>query len=119
MQTRNRSTTVVTESKVQATLRRAPARELGAEEDRAMRMRLGASIPAAAPLERKPRGNDDAEIELLAAEIEMFMRMRDQLRAHAARRAAASAPVERRAVAVAPRTSPTKSKIVRALRKKI
>ncbi|HET7753167.1 MAG TPA: hypothetical protein VFK85_04590 [Anaeromyxobacteraceae bacterium] len=115
MQTRNRST-VVSESAVQATLRRAPARELQADEDRAMRMRLGASVPAGAPLERKPAGNEDAEIELLAAEIEMFMRMRDQLRAHAARRAATSAAAaEHRPVA---RVSAAKTKIVRALRKK-
>lgn len=114
MQKRTRSTAVVSEKTAQAALRRAPARELEGEEERAMRMRLGASVPAAAPLERKPVGSDDAEIEILAREIEMFMRMRDQLRAHAARRNPAATAVQ----AASRASSPTKAKIVRALRKK-
>lgn len=119
MQKRTRSTVVVSESTVQATLRRGPARELAAEEDRAVRMRVGASVPAGAPLDRKPAGTEDAEIELLAAEIEMFMRMRDQLRAHAARRAGARAQAASQPAPVAAsRMSPTKAKIVRALRNK-
>jgi hypothetical protein len=83
-----------------------------------MRMRLGASAPVAAPLERKPKGNEDAEIELLAAEIEMFMRMRDQLRAHAARRAGRTAAAAAERPSTAARPSAMKTKIVRALRKK-
>lgn len=119
MQTRKRSTAVVSESAVQAALRRAPVRELGADEDRAMRMRLGASVPPGAPLERKPKGHEDTEIELRAAEIEMFMRMRDQLRAHAARLAARPATATAREPrAAVTHMSPTKAKIVRALRKK-
>jgi hypothetical protein len=115
MQKRNRTTAAVSEGEVQAALRRGPARSLAADEDRVMRMRLGASVPSREPLERKPAGNDDAEIELLAAEIEMFMRMRDQLRAHAARRARPAPTAEQRPSAP---MSPTKAKIVRALRKK-
>jgi hypothetical protein len=92
-----------------------------------MRMRLGATLPPGERLERKPRGDEDAELEVLAAEIELFMRMRDQHRAHAARlgRAAAAktahaakAEPAARSEAAASRMSPAKAKIVRALRKK-
>ena len=67
-------TAVVTESAVQAALRRGPAAELGAEEEKAMRMRLGASLPRAAALERKAPAGSDAELELLAYEIEAHLR---------------------------------------------
>jgi hypothetical protein len=99
-----KKTAVVTESAVQAALRRGPARELAAEEEKAMRMRLGAALPRSSPLERKVLAGSDAEIELLAFEIEAYLRMRE--------RGLASRP---RAV---PRDSRTKEKIVRALRKK-
>jgi hypothetical protein len=99
-----KKTAVVTESAVQAALRRGPAVELGAEEEKAMRMRLGASLPRAARLERKVLEGSDAELELLAFEIEAFLELRSRTAAGRAR--------------PAPRDSRTKEKIVRALRKK-
>jgi hypothetical protein len=111
MQTKNR-TAVVTEAAAQAALRRRTSPELAPEEDRALRMRLGAPAPRAAPLERKALGGD-LEIELLAFEIEAFMKWKAHLEAV---RAANPAPVA--APAVAPTTSRTKEKIVRALRRK-
>lgn len=101
-------TAVVTESAVQAALRRGPAVELGAEEEKAMRMRLGASLPRSAPLERKVLAGSDAELELLAVEIEAFLHLR-------ARAAPAPRPAPARG---APQDSRVKEKIVRALRKK-
>ena len=50
---------VVTEADAHAVLRRAPARELAPEEEKVMRMRLGASPPRAAPLERSFDGPSD------------------------------------------------------------
>ena len=99
-----KKTAVVTESAVQAALRRGPAPELGAEEEQAMRMRLGAALPRTARLERKVLEGTDAELELLAFEIEAFLHQRS--RAPSARPRAA------------PRDSRTKEKIVRALRKR-
>jgi hypothetical protein len=66
---------VVTEGAAQAALRRGPARELSPDEEKVMRMRLGASPPRAAPLERVFEERTDLEIEVLAAEIEAFMRL--------------------------------------------
>ncbi len=96
---------VVTESTVQAALRRGPARELAPEEEKALRMRLGATPPRGARLQRAAEGNEDLEIELLAYEIEAHLK----LRARRAERAAAPRPLPSRA----------KQKIVRALRKKV
>ncbi len=97
---------VATEAGAHAALRHAPARELSPEEERVMRMRLGAAPPRAAPLERSYEEGSDLEIEIRAAEIEAWMRWK----ARAAERAAARpAPVPSRA----------KEKIVRALRKKV
>ena len=99
-----KKTAVITESAVQAALRRGPALELSADEEKAMRMRLGASLPRAARLERKVLEGSDAELELLAFEIEAYLQLRG--------RAAAADPRP------APRDSRAKEKIVRALRKK-
>ncbi len=94
---------VVTESAAQAVLRRSGVRDLSPSEEKVMRMRLGASVPRKEHLERVGRGNSDLEIELLAFEIEAFLRLRE-------RRALRPAP--------APTTSRAKEKIIRALRKK-
>jgi len=102
---KNGGVRVVTEAGAHAALRRAPAQELSAEEDRVVRMRLGASPPREAPLERSFEEPSDLEIEIRAAEIEAWLRWK----AHAAERA------EPRA---APLASRTKEKIVRALRRK-
>jgi len=99
-----KKTAVIKESAVQAALRRGPALELGAEEENAMRMRLGASLPRTARLERKVLEGTDAELELLAFEIEAWLRVRPAGATSCAR--------------ATPRDSRTKEKIVRALRKK-
>ena len=96
---------VVTEAGAQAVLRRAPARELSPEEDRVMRMRLGATTPRAAPLERSFEGLSDLEIEIRAAEIEAWLRWKSHL-------------AERAEPRPSPQPSRTKEKIVRALRRK-
>ncbi len=96
-------TAVVTESAAQAVLRRGAAVELAPDEEKVMRMRLGASLPLSARLERIAVATD-TEIELLAYEIEAFLRLRQR----------ATSP-ER---APAPIASRAKEKIVRALRKK-
>lgn len=73
-----------------------------------MRMRLGASPPRSAPLERAAEPGSDLEIELRAAEIEAYMRWKAR-------------EEERVAAFPGARPSPsrTKEKIVRALRKKL
>jgi hypothetical protein len=112
----HRVTNVVTEGSAQAALRRGPATKLLPEEERVLRMRLGASPPRTAPLERSVEDLSDLEIELLSYEIEGFMKAR----AHAEARSgleAARAPAAPRLPA--PRASRTKEKIVRALWKKV
>lgn len=104
MQTKKTATMVATEPAAQAVLRRGATRDLSAEEERVLRMRLGAAPARTAPLETKAAGRTDLEIELLAAEIEAHLRWREH-RAAAAR-------------AVTPQPSRTKEKIVRALRRK-
>lgn len=99
---------VADEGVAQAALRRGPAKALSAEEERVIRMRLGASPPRAAPLGRVAEGLTDLEIEVYAAEIEAYMkwRAREEERVASRRAAPAAAP------------SRTKEKIIRALRKK-
>ena len=99
---------VVTEGAAQAALRRGPARELSAEEEKVVRMRLGASPPRTATLERAGEGLTDLEIEIYATEIEAYMKWK-------ARRP--DRPATARAPAIATRDSRTKERIVRALRK--
>jgi hypothetical protein len=96
---------VVTEGAAQAALRRGPAKELSPEEEKVLRMRLGAAPPRATPLERAAEGLTDLDIEIYAAEIEAYMKWR--------------AREETRTVPGAPRPQPSraKEKIVRALRK--
>ncbi len=109
MVTKKKSATgVVTEGAAQADLRRGPARELSPEEDKVLRMRLGAAPARGAPLERAAEGLTDLEIEVYAAEIEAFMKWKAR-QAPAAPAAAPAAP--------AAQPSRTKEKIVRALRK--
>jgi len=96
-------TAVVSEGAAQAALRRGAVPSLAPEEERALRMRLGASLPMTARLERIATASD-AEIDLLAIEIEAFL--------------AGRARPAGRAAAAAPSPSRTKEKIVRALRRK-
>jgi hypothetical protein len=108
------ASTVVTEGAAQASLRRGPARELSAEEDKVMRMRLGAALPRTAELEWTERElSEDQQIELQAMQIEAWMKWKDHL---AAQRAPRTAPGQ--TTLPAPQVSRTKEKIVRALRKK-
>jgi hypothetical protein len=101
---KNTSVGVVTEGGAHAALRRAPARELSPEEEKVMRMRLGAAPPRSVPLERSFEPHTDLEIEVRAAEIEAWMKWK----ARAAEPTRPAAPVPSRA----------KEKIIRALRKK-
>jgi hypothetical protein len=109
---------VVTEGAAQAALRRGPARELSSDEEKVMRMRLGAALPRTAELEWTERElSEDQQIELQAMQIEAWMKWKRHL---AARRAGAgqattATPARTRP---APQVSRTKEKIVRALRKK-
>jgi len=96
---------VVTEGAAQAALRRGPAKALSPDEEKVLRMRLGAAPPRSAPLERAGAGLTDLEIEVYAAEIEAYMKWK-------AREAARSEPAAPR-----PQPSRTKDKILRALRK--
>lgn len=114
METKKSGTsTVVTEGTAQAALRRGPARRLTGEEERVMRMRLGAAPPRTAPLERTATEPlSDLEIEVLSYEIEAYMKWR------ARNPAPAGAPARARAAPAQARDSRTKEKIVRALRKK-
>ena len=104
---KNAGVRVVTEAGAHAALRRAPAPELSPEEDKVMRMRLGAAPPRAAPLERSYEADPDLEIELGAAEIEAWMRWKEHVAARTTPRAQPS-----------PSPSRAKEKIVRALRRK-
>ncbi len=112
---------VVTEGAAQAALRRGPARELSSDEEKVMRMRLGAALPRAAELEWTERElSEDQQIELQAMQIEAWMKWKEHLAAH---RASAGRTGQATRAAPArtlppPQVSRTKEKIVRALRKK-
>jgi DNA-directed RNA polymerase sigma subunit (sigma70/sigma32) len=95
----------VTEAAAQAVLRRGPAPDLAPDEEKVMRMRLGASPPARKALERVGQGFSDTEIELLSYEIEAHLKLRGRVGQGTSRRAP-------------PAPSRVKEKIVRALRKK-
>jgi hypothetical protein len=110
MESKKRSTAVVTEGGAQAALRRGPARELAPEEERVIRMRLGAAVPRTAPLERAAEPRTDLEIELLSHEIEAYLKWKA--------RTTEATPAPRTRGVAAPQPSRTKEKIVRALRKK-
>lgn len=103
---RRTGTAVVREGVAQAALRRGPAVELAATEEKALRMRLGAGLPLSARLERLATATD-TEIDLLAIEIEAYLRLGVR---------GAPRREERRAVKTVP--SRAKEKIVRALRRK-
>ncbi len=94
---------VVTESAAQAVLRRGCVPDLAPDEEKLLRMRLGASLPLSTRLERIATASDD-DIEVMALEIETYLKLRDR------------GAVEPSSVP-APQPSRTKEKIVRALRK--
>ena len=97
--------TTVTESSAQAMLRRSGARQLAADEEKVLRMRLGASLPRKGEIEWMGTEDEELSFELRALEIETYLKMR----AHQTRRVVTAA---------APTTSRTKDKILRALRRK-
>ena len=105
MQTKKTASLVARESAAQAVLRRGPTQMLSPEEERVRRMRLGATPPRSAPLQRAAEARTDLEIELLAAEVETHLR----LRAH---------QIEAFSNSSQTRPSRTKEKIIRALRRK-
>jgi hypothetical protein len=84
---------------------------LTGEEERTLRMRHGAAVDRQAPLARAAGGNAELEDELLLIEMQL---MRSRLQAGKVQ----GLPTLKKSVAVAPSASPTKSKIVRALRRK-
>lgn len=96
---------VVTEGAAQAVLRRGATRDLSSEEEKVMRMRLGATLPRTEKLERVGQGFPETEIDLLAWEIEAYLRLGRPGRG----KSRAPAP---------PSSSRVKERIVRALRKK-
>jgi len=102
-------TAVVTEQAAQALLRRGPARGLGGTEENVVRMRLGASLPLSARLDRIAVATD-VEIEVLAYEIEAWL--------HAKQDVGGSEAVTLAPPRATPAASRAKEKIVRALRKK-
>ena len=107
---------VVTEGAAQAVLRRGPVRELSAEEEKVMRMRLGAALPRTAELGWGERDlSEDQLIELQAMQIEAWLRWKAHL---AGVRAARRAPATTTRTTPAPQPSRAKEKIVRALRRK-
>ena len=93
------------EPAAQAALRQGATRQLAPDEERILRMRLGAVPPAKSPLERAVSARSDLEIELLAAEIEAHLRLREHKKALAA-------------LAAEPAPTRAKEKIIRALRRK-
>jgi len=113
MHGKRRTGTVVTESTAQAALRRGPARELAPEEEKVVRMRLGASLPATSRLERLAVATD-AEIEVLAYEIEAYLKLRARPVPGPARQGSPSVTAR----AEPPAAPRAKDRIVRALRKK-
>jgi hypothetical protein len=107
-----RKTATLTEGEAQSALRRGSGATLSGEEEKVMRMRLGASVPRADRLERVavPGGaRSDAAIELLAYEIEAYLKVRE------ARRAALRAPSTERPLTA---RQQAKAKIIRELRKR-
>lgn len=102
----------VVAEEVKASLARRPS-VLTGEEERALRMRQGASVNVEAPLARAAGKNAELEDELLLIEMQL---LRARMRAGKAE----GLPRAPRATAPAPQVaaSPTKSKIVRALRRK-
>jgi hypothetical protein len=105
---------VVTEGAAQAALRRGQARELTPEEEKVMRLRLGASPPATSTLDwTEEELSEELQIELQAMQIEAWMKWKAHLAAQRAPR-----PGARTSAAPAPRPSRAKEKIVRALRRK-
>jgi hypothetical protein len=113
-----KSTSVVSEGAAQAVLRRGRTRELAPDEERVMRARLGATVPATSTLGwMDDELSEEQQIELQAMQIEAWMKWKAHLATQrTSRTAVAPAPAATR-VAVRPQPSRAKEKIIRALRK--
>ena len=106
---------VVTEGAAQAVLRRGAARELSPEEEKVMRLRLGASPPATTTLDwGEEELSEDLQIELQAMQIEAWMKWKALLASQKALKHA----VVHAAPPASARPSRVKEKIIRALRRK-
>lgn len=99
------SSSTITATEVREMLRTA-AERLTAREEKALRMRNGASVDRAQPLPRRGQQNEDARAELLALELELKQKL--------AGRGKTAAPAAQTA---APVRSKEKDKIIRALRR--
>ena len=100
-------TVAVTAEEVRAAL--GKARTLTSDEEKALRMRHGASVDPASPLPRASGGNAELEDELLVIEMQLLRAWRARMENDKGRAQATGA----KAV-----PSRAKDKIVRALRKK-
>jgi hypothetical protein len=110
---RKAATVAVTAEEVRAALGRT--RTLVSEEEKALRMRYGAgSSDLRAPLPRAAGGNQELEDELLVIEMQLMKAWRSRFAEHKAQLQV----VQAQAPTLEPRSSRTKDKIVRALRKK-
>jgi hypothetical protein len=97
----NKSSTI-TSTEVRELLKNA-AKQLSAREEKALRMRNGASVDMQTPLPRRGQDNPEAKAELLALEIEL----KQKLAARSPAKAKAPLPVKTK----------EKDKIIRALRR--
>lgn len=110
---------VVTEGAAQAVLRRGQARDLTSEEEKVMRLRLGASPPRPTSLDwAEEELSEELQIELQAMQIEAWMKWKAHLAAQRGQKQAAVRAVPAAAPRATPRPSRVKEKIIRALRRK-
>ena len=107
---KNPTSSTVTATEVHEPAAKTAARSLSAREEKAVRMRAGASFSKTQPLPRRGQANEEARAELAALEIELTQKL-----ASAAPPAAAPGP-KKAAPAASTRTK-EKDKIVRALRR--
>lgn len=102
------STAVVTAAEVKASL--SKVKTLQPAEEKVVRMRHGATVDPSAPLPRAAGDNEELADELLLIEMQLMRAWKARLAQQKGNTVAASR--------VKAESSPTKSKIVRALRKK-
>lgn len=103
----NKSSTI-TSTEVRELLKNA-ARQLSAREEKALRMRNGASVDLQTPLPRRGQDNPEARAELLALEVELKQKL--------AARTASKTKAETSKPTAEPVKTKEKDKIIRALRR--
>ncbi|HEY2030996.1 MAG TPA: hypothetical protein VGH20_17485 [Myxococcales bacterium] len=113
----NKSSTI-TSTEVRELLKNA-ARQLSAREEKALRMRNGASVDMQTPLPQRGQDNAEARAELLALEIELKQKLaaRSPSGVSVAPRARSKAELPSRPTAERPVKTKEKDKIIRALRR--